>query len=391
MDPEERELRDAVLGLDKQQRQYVLYLHRNQKFGPLLNLASKESSFITELLWDEMKEEKVYSCVGDLEIRKDLFHDLMKMNKQHNLAIKLNAAVFAIFMVAPINSLKASLQNHIRLNNQAEIQSFVGQCSNTARFSIQACMSASAGITHIRTPSLASSQGSGRSADASKLCKQRDSEMCVITGMPHPEACYIFPFAGSKRSKTYNILSALRAFWGDEIANRISALIQNRDVTESPENLISLNRQIHYWFDNGFMALKPLRKNPDGSVDVQLHWLRQSSLKPSDLILQSHAIENWTISAGIDSQCWGEIRAHRFSGLRLRTGQVFTLRPRDRPKAEAPNFDLLLLSWDLLRVGAISGAAEIADLSIVDSDDDDDYCGISEQEEMDHENDYSQV
>lgn len=61
--------------------------------------------------------------------------------------------------------------------------------------------------------------------------------------------------------------------------------------------------------------------------------------------------------------------AHRASGLRLETGQIFTLSAND--PAHVPNFDLLQLSWDL-RVISICGAAEEED---IDDDDDvvDDY------------------
>ncbi|UKZ67000.1 uncharacterized protein TrAtP1_008164 [Trichoderma atroviride] len=50
--------------------------------------------------------------------------------------------------------------------------------------------------------------------------------------------------------------------------------------------------------------------------------------------------------------------AYTKGGLPLRTGQTFTLKAdKDRPEL-VPSFELLKLSWDMLRIIAISGAAE---------------------------------
>lgn len=68
-------------------------------------------------------------------------------------------------------------------------------------------------------------------------------------------------------------------------------------------------------------------------------------------------------NAGLeDNSAWGDILAHGKDGLPLRTGQTFILRAdKDRPEL-APSFELLKLSWDMLRIIAISGAAEPKEL-----------------------------
>lgn len=125
------------------------------------------------------------------------------------------------------------------------------------------------------------------------------------------------------------------------------------------------------------MALKPLRKLDDGSIVVQFHWLKAGKLRPAQ---QQDGVDLDLIfaEAGLESTTWGHMLAHRASGLRLETGQVFTLTASD--PAHMPNFDLLQLSWDLLRVISICGAAEEEDVD--DDDDNDDYYN-------DHDDGYS--
>lgn len=64
-------------------------------------------------------------------------------------------------------------------------------------------------------------------------------------------------------------------------------------------------------------------------------------------------------NAGLeDNSAWGDILAYGKDGVPLRTGQIFTLKAdKDKPEL-APSFELLKLSWEMLRIIAISGAAE---------------------------------
>ncbi|CAK7273948.1 hypothetical protein SEPCBS119000_005919 [Sporothrix epigloea] len=51
--------------------------------------------------------------------------------------------------------------------------------------------------------------------------------------------------------------------------------------------------------------------------------------------------------------------AHRESGLPLQIGYIVTIRAED--PEDLPSFDLLEMQWDLLRIAAMSGAAEAQD------------------------------
>lgn len=162
----------------------------------------------------------------------------------------------------------------------------------------------------------------------------------------------------------------LRHFWGEEKTEEWRNLFEDTDITESSANLVSLARHAHYWFDNARFALKPLRKTQEGAVIVQFHWLKSSNgLKPYTPVearQEASPFSDILARAGLsDNDAWGDVLAHRKSGLPLQTGQTFVLGAKNPKKA--PSFQLLELSWNLLRVGAISGAAEPSEL-----DDDDD-------------------
>jgi hypothetical protein len=144
--------------------------------------------------------------------------------------------------------------------------------------------------------------------------------------------------------------------------------IEDSKVAGTPKNLLSLNHQLHWWFDNGRMALKPLRELDDGSVVVQFHWLKQHNVSAKTCFGDGGIdINNYMQKLGLeDNTAWGDIYAHRRSGLPIETGQTFILKA-DKPEL-VPSFELLELSWNLLRIIAISGAAEPQDLLDHDQD-----------------------
>lgn len=227
-----------------------------------------------------------------------------------------------------------------------------------------------------------------RNPAAAHLCRERDNNRCIFTQYENPEAAHIFPFAAIKNPQTFkHLVALLRMFWGDDAADTLLKLAQSWNITESPQNLLSLNHQLHSWFDSARMALKPLRKLDDGSVVVQVHWLRTSARKPKDNVHQQN-VARILATANLSGDHWGSIVAHRASGLLLKTGQVFTSTANN--PSHVPNFDLLQLSWDLLRMISICGAAKE---DVDDNDDvvDDDGFGVEANEGMYEEDDGAQI
>ncbi|CAK7229636.1 hypothetical protein SCUCBS95973_007290 [Sporothrix curviconia] len=86
-----------------------------------------------------------------------------------------------------------------------------------------------------------------------------------------------------------------------------------------------------------------------------------------------------------DTHGWGAPEvAHRRSGIRIQTGQLYTIRA-NAPE-QLPSMELLQLQWDLLRIAAMSGAADVYDDNGDDSDDqceDDELCSAFGSDEAD--------
>ncbi|KAJ4860912.1 hypothetical protein T069G_05900 [Trichoderma breve] len=98
----------------------------------------------------------------------------------------------------------------------------------------------------------------------------------------------------------------------------------------------------------------------DGSVIVQLFWLKGSTLKPQDFLFKRHdtaSFEDILKRAGLENnEEWGPSLAFRKDGQRLQSGQLFILKANLDVGIKAPDFKHLQILWDLTRVAAICGA-----------------------------------
>ncbi|CAK7273585.1 hypothetical protein SEPCBS119000_005736 [Sporothrix epigloea] len=131
-------------------------------------------------------------------------------------------------------------------------------------------------------------------------------------------------------------------------------------VTEPFKNLLCLNSQLHFWWGAGHLALRPMRTLDPCIIKLHMHWLRRPSTR-SNLFSDGGFDDISSLCGGDgDYRSWGRPPvAHRKSGLPLRTGQIFTVRAEDPD--DLPYFELLEMQWDLLRIAAMSGAAEAQD------------------------------
>ncbi|CAK7273579.1 hypothetical protein SEPCBS119000_005731 [Sporothrix epigloea] len=209
-----------------------------------------------------------------------------------------------------------------------------------------------------------------RSRNAVKRAKERDGNLCILTGTDDPEAAHIFPFSAGKADGTKYRISQLATMWGDEKATAWKQRFLDPRVTESPKNLLCLNRQLHFYWGTSRLALKPIRSLDPCTIKVQLHWLRPSATNPMAVSEGSFDDISSLCGGENDFQSWGQPPvAHRKSGLPLQTGQIFTIRAED--PEDLPSFELLEMQWDLLRIAAMSGAAEPTDESSGEDEDED--------------------
>ncbi|KAL6702336.1 hypothetical protein J3F84DRAFT_399770 [Trichoderma pleuroticola] len=360
--------------LTQQQMQSMLFLNEYFQLGPLLDLAKERPCLISGLIatYSRPAAEPVLDYVTDVCPRILLFRRLDDTLRRHELSFVPNMTVFALFMAAPIDVLRSRLDNlerNAQEKNMAEVQDFIEQC-RTAVAVIQEFVSAEA------------RQVGGFGEDnvhllqSTNLCKKRDGRQCSISRMENPEAVAIVPYA----IHSPNLLSMMDTFWGTEAAARLSPLLRDPVFLKSPQNMLSLNRQLRWWYQSGRIAFKPLRETDTNSLMIQFHWRKKSRLEPAQLFTDGmsflHVMDAADIpnchASGSGVHGWGKDSSNSH-GLGMETGHVHRL--YERFDIGPPSFELLQLSWDLLRVAAICGATKPIYSTDEASDDYDDHHG----------------
>ncbi|CAK7566389.1 MAG: hypothetical protein SEPTF4163_004333, partial [Sporothrix epigloea] len=116
-----------------------------------------------------------------------------------------------------------------------------------------------------------------------------------------------------------------------------------------------LGEHMHCMWDKASFALQPL-SSADRDVIVHFYRLKRN-VKAVEFFLDGFESVMQTV-CGENTRDWGSPQlAHRPSGLRIETGQLFTIRA-DTPE-QLPSVELLELQWNLLRISAMCGVANI--------------------------------
>ncbi|KAK4149251.1 hypothetical protein C8A00DRAFT_47097 [Chaetomidium leptoderma] len=283
--------------------------------------------------------EPVQDYITEVDARRALFDEFRAICQPYYMDAP-NATILALFMVAPLSEIRTLLQT-IRETRLQPARHFA----------------ASVPTAILNEPGTPAPSDSVTRGQFSHQVKERDGHICVFSGMSDPAAAHIFPFATSKNRNFAYLNEMLAYFWDSKTSFTWRRMFESPAITQSAKNGISMSHQIHFWFDNARFALKPLRETPEGVV-VQWHWLKRSILKPLVYVHPDHDI---LLQAGVTDhgQNWGDNLAHRKSGVTIRTGQTFLLRA-EKPE-DMPSWDLLEMQWNLLRIAAISGAADVTD------------------------------
>ncbi|KAK3361536.1 hypothetical protein B0T24DRAFT_691352 [Lasiosphaeria ovina] len=310
--------------------------------------------------------EPVEDYITDVGERCGLLRELRlvlasKEDQDEDEAFPINTTIFAIFMVAPLAGLRAWVEL-VRTSPHGWL--LAHGVSNRAPIAMR---------DYLPRKRKADTPLSAPPAAATSVADERDDpSACAFSGYSDPVAASIFPPATARTKKFRAISEVVRCFWGAERAETWSDLAYE---LQSPANSIAMNRQLRLWFGSGArFALKPLRQRltDDGYpvLDVQWHWLRRAVLRPRALVHRGgdggdddDDVTLLLTQAGLahDCQSWGTEEvclAYRPSGVPISTGQVYTLRG---DRSILPNFDLMRMHWDLLRVADISGVANIED------------------------------
>ncbi|KDN68282.1 hypothetical protein CSUB01_10358 [Colletotrichum sublineola] len=235
----------------------------------------------------------------------------------------------------------------------------------------------------------------------SQAALKRDNARCVLTGSPNPEVCHIFPFSAlNHQERVDSLLVIMAPIWGQD---RIKKLLEkltgrynpgasnNQNVIDEARNMISLNQQMHYFWGRGYFALEPMgmaecsekestvsrtasasstptRTPPsraskkskaiqqEWSIRLRFHWLRATNVP--ELRVPVDFSED-PINKFQPSDPERPLRAVNFLTYRpIENGQIFTIKADSLE--ELPDYDILLLQWDILRMWRLAGGADPA-------------------------------
>jgi len=211
-----------------------------------------------------------------------------------------------------------------------------------------------------------------------KLGKDRikmDQGRCIALGTADPQACHIIPFSSCKSKPNladfaFCLRSAICFLLEDDFDDDVFRMFTSH-VGSSNElwNLISLNPQLHAWWGKAYFGFKCLGifegdKKGEAKVRIQFVWMpRPTMIWKQDTRdedeLRHHLTNDQSPMAGV--------AAFRLSGRPLATGDTFdvVVSKADQKKMKMA-FDL---QWSLIRIAALTGAADVEDITIQDDDD----------------------
>ncbi|KAH7164679.1 hypothetical protein DER46DRAFT_661807 [Fusarium sp. MPI-SDFR-AT-0072] len=101
-----------------------------------------------------------------------------------------------------------------------------------------------------------------------KAVRERDGYACVFTRTSNPEVAHIIPASWNVTSvqikKTTRLMVAIETLMAEKnkadgwLATNQSLLAdpENPGSSDRPWNAVCMNRQLHFWFDNGLLGLK---------------------------------------------------------------------------------------------------------------------------------------
>ncbi|KAK1246092.1 hypothetical protein MKX07_005161 [Trichoderma sp. CBMAI-0711] len=301
--------------------------------------------------------------VSEWQARMRLFESFQRLYQAHSkTSYGLNATMFAVIMIAPLSQMRQMLEdirhynpNRDGPNNPVKLLLYamytapeaVRSCIPNRRQAMSTTSTRNQPSQLSMTPASPSTYLRGNTP--STLEKRRQQEVCLFTVSRDAEKADIFPLCTTIGDAFQPLDALLQCFWGENIRNRWATCVTDPSIIKSPRNSLSMNRQLHFWWDNAAFALKPLSES-ETAIVVQWHWLQDSCLSPRMMIPPNAEYTKYVSRHVGDS--WGSLK-HAF-GKTLQTGQVFTIRVEDASRL--PCFELLELQWDLLRVAAISGA-----------------------------------
>ncbi|PNP57639.1 hypothetical protein THARTR1_02637 [Trichoderma harzianum] len=162
----------TLTSLDEDQVQELQRLHDHYQLEGFIRIAKKVPSNIYSLIGDRLDKQPVDDYVTEFEIRWGIFTRI-KLVACRSASSKINAALCAVIMVAPVHVLKSKLaaleKSYYHCKNQTEVDEMLAQWQITSLNGIQAFVNKGDSQKGASAPSVPMPPNHTRSSEAVKL------------------------------------------------------------------------------------------------------------------------------------------------------------------------------------------------------------------------------
>lgn len=202
-------------------------------------------------------------------------------------------------------------------------------------------------------------------------CSKRDQDKCIVTKAGEPnDTAHIFGRALGIRHQqkdAHDIMwDILKIFWSPERIKSWHDTIFGGSGTETPKNLLTLNKTVHALWGKARFALRPIQSTAT-ELKMEFYWLPGRERNKVNLC------EKPTDGKPAASPLNCRLLDCEYFDM-IVSGRLITLTTSDPENMPLPSFELLEMQWFLNRVAAMSGAADFIE---PDEEDDDELYGVT--------------
>ncbi|KIM98606.1 hypothetical protein OIDMADRAFT_56956 [Oidiodendron maius Zn] len=202
----------------------------------------------------------------------------------------------------------------------------------------------------------------------SEMAKERDNFQCVLTGDGSNEAAHIYPYCAVKNKEEdpsgprHIFWNCLKLFWPKEkVAAWTTELFPqgiNELGVERVDNLITLSKSAHSYWNQGAFAFKPISINEDKTtLKIQFFWQnKQNTEAKMSLSTVPYSTEGLDHNEGAFKHGTIKLFSHSRESYII-SGDIFELKTDDVIARPLPSFQLLEMQWFLTRIVGMAGAA----------------------------------
>jgi hypothetical protein len=179
---------------------------------------------------------------------------------------------------------------------------------------------------------------------------------------------HIYPFCRLKDSEEdifgarHTFWDHLKNFWPEEKVAAWEAELFPRGPSESGgervDNLITLSKVAHIYWNRGAFALKPMSVYDNNTtLKVQFFWQKKQNDTQATISLLTTPLSTEDLDRNEGAFDYGNTILHNCRGERIKSGDFIEFKTDDATERPLPSFILLELQWFLTRVVGMAGAA----------------------------------